>query len=272
MEDLSSLDSVVNLSRYPVHDPTTEGFLCLVEESRKIFLKDGIVTLPGFFTEDAVVTSVQEVEGAKAAAWFTDASHNVFLDSGDPALPGEHIRNRELPTTVASLAYDLLSSQGPLLTLYHSDTFLFFLSSVLGLTSFHRLADPLAAATINIFKPGAGHNWHFDECPFSVTLMLQKPEAGGEFRLTKKIRERGAEDDFLYETIEAVVEGTDDIVANLQFEPGTLSIFSGSACLHEVTKVQGERDRLTAVFCFTTQPGVKNSPKVQEMFWGRVVN
>ena len=29
------------------------------------------------------------------------------------------------------------------------------------------------AASINIFRPGTGHNWHFDESAFSVTLMLQ---------------------------------------------------------------------------------------------------
>lgn len=29
------------------------------------------------------------------------------------------------------------------------------------------------AASINIFRPGTGHNWHFDESAFSVTLMIQ---------------------------------------------------------------------------------------------------
>ena len=30
----------------------------------------------------------------------------------------------------------------------------------------------------------------------------------------------------------------------------------------KVTKVEGSRDRLVAVFCFSTSPGVRNSPKV----------
>ena len=62
------------------------------------------------------------------------------------------------------------------------------------------------------------------------------------------------------------------------FPAATLSIFSGSRCLHEVTKVDGERDRFqqswktlqsshlifrfVAVFCFSTKAGVKNSAKV----------
>lgn len=56
---------------------------------------------------------------------------------------------------------------------------------------------------------------------------------------------------------------------NLTFEPGTLSIFQGSQCLHRVTQCRGDRDRYVAVLCFSIRPGVKNSAKVQEMFWGR---
>ena len=65
------------------------------------------------------------------------------------------------------------------------------------------------------------------------------------------------------------------------FPAATLSIFSGSRCLHEVTKVDGERDRFqqswktpqsshlifrfVAVFCFSTKAGVKNSAKVNNV-------
>ena len=79
------------------------------------FHRDGIVTLPNFLTEEAVSTvvrtpqldmirciiwshigilKVDEVEGAKVSAWFTDTKHNVFLDSGDDGFSQEHVRNR----------------------------------------------------------------------------------------------------------------------------------------------------------------------------------
>ena len=102
--------------------------------------------------------------------------------------------------------------------------------------------------------------------------MIQKPDDGGLFRNTKPIRIKGEEDDNLYDIIEKIVDGSDDIAETLQFEPGTLSIFCGSRCLHEVTQVEGERDRLVAVFCFATSPGVRNSAKVQKLFWGRTAD
>ena len=102
--------------------------------------------------------------------------------------------------------------------------------------------------------------------------MIQKPDAGGVFRNTKPIRVIGEEDEKLYKTVENIVNGSDDIAKTLEFEPGTLSIFCGSRCLHEVTNTEGERDRLVAVFCYATSPGVRNSAEIQKMFWGRVVD
>lgn len=271
------LEGLVNLSKYPVEHPGSSEFTQLAAKCRKTFLRDGIVTLPKFLAEDAVSTVVKEVEATKGSAWFTDTKHNVFLDAGDDNFPAEHVRNRKLPTTVASLAYDCLDEQNPLLRLYHTESFTKFIGDVLGLPKLYRLADPLGAASINIFEPGTGHNWHFDESLFSVTLMLQTAEVGGEFRLTQPIREKGdecgKESGNLFSNLEAVIACEQPgLSRSLTFEPATLSIFSGSRCLHEVTKVEGNRDRFVAVFCFSTKAGVKNSAKVQEMFWGRVVD
>jgi len=276
MMEGSGLEGLVNLSTYPVEEPSSSDFSQLVAQCRETFLRDGIVTLPNFLTGDAVSAVVKEVEGAKGSAWFTDTNHNVFLDAGDNDFSPEHVRNRQLPTTVASLAYDCLDEQSPLLRLYHTESFTKFIGDVLGLPKLYRLADPLGAASINIFRPGTGHNWHFDESAFSVTLMLQTAEEGGEFRLTQPIREKGdecgEENGNLFSNLEAVIAREQPgLSRSLPFEPATLSIFSGSRCLHEVTKVDGHRDRFVAVFCFSTKAGVKNSAKVQEMFWGRVV-
>eukprot|EP00090_Calanus_glacialis_P034168 TRINITY_DN57126_c0_g1_i1.p1 TRINITY_DN57126_c0_g1~~TRINITY_DN57126_c0_g1_i1.p1 ORF type:complete len:283 (-),score=59.71 TRINITY_DN57126_c0_g1_i1:26-844(-) len=272
MEQSNRLRDVVNVEKYPVDDVNTQEFRTLLKKTRETYEKDGIVTLPKFILQEAIEKSVAEVERAKGSEWFTKSTHNVFLDSGDDSFSKDHIRNRELPTTVASLAYDRLDINGPLLTLYHSDSFCVFLAQVLGMEHFYRLADPLGAASINIFPPGTAHNWHFDESVFSVTIMIQKPESGGLFRHTNPIREKGNETDNLYEVIEDIVDKKNDIASTLKFEPGTLSIFSGSRCLHEVTEVYGDKDRLVAVFCFATKKGVRNSAKVQELFWGRVVD
>ena len=166
----SSLLGIVDVEKYPILDHQSDKYDQLLSLTREKYQKDGIVVLPGFLTEDAITESVAEVLQAKGEEWFTQSSHNVFLDSGDSKFPPGHIRNRQLPTSVASLAYDKLSRQGPLLSLYNSEPFRLFLSQVLGLEQFYRLEDPLGAASINIFPPGTAHNWHFDEVGCSKCL------------------------------------------------------------------------------------------------------
>ena len=142
-----SLLSIVDLEKYPIQDPQSEKYHQLLTETRNSYDKNGIVILPGFLTDDAITASVAEVLKARGEEWLTESSHNVFLDSGDSTFPPGHIRNRELPTSVASLAYDKLSGTGALLSLYHSESFRLFLSQVLGLDQFYRLEDPLGAAS-----------------------------------------------------------------------------------------------------------------------------
>ena len=73
-----------------------------------------------------------------------------------------------------------------------------------------------------------------------------------------------------YDQMSILVEGkADHLIKRLEFESGTLSIFQGNECLHRVTKSFGDRNRLVAVLCYATRPGMKNSKEVQEMFWGK---
>ena len=52
-----------------------------------------------------------------------------------------------------------------------------------------RLADPLGACSVNIFRPGWCHAWHFDEAKYTTTLCLQQPERGGEFEYSPPLRD-----------------------------------------------------------------------------------
>jgi hypothetical protein len=52
----------------------------------------------------------------------------------------------------------------------------------------HRSADPLDALQITTFRPGQELGWHFDRSEFSVTVMYQQAEAGGDFEYVPGLR------------------------------------------------------------------------------------
>jgi hypothetical protein len=156
----------------------------------------------------------------------------------------------------------------------------------------HQLGDQLGACTVNIFKPGWEHAWHFDESEFTTTLCLQQSESGGEFEYTPQLRLDQSIEGCSRE-VAAVINAHSDYTAEIgggggdgakleaalppvftsDFQPGTLQIFAGRYSFHRVKPIPttAKKDRLVAVLCFSKDKNVVNSKEVQRMFWGRTV-
>ena len=157
--------------------------------------------IPDFVTRQHAGAMAAEASALEDLAYFTEAAHNLFLEIPAP-IPspsnGVQCGASEVATgggpsgftSVGSIATDRMDPSGPLLSLYGSQPFVDFLSRVVfgEAGKLHRLADPLGACTVNVYREGDQHFWHFDESPFSVTLSLQAPNAGGVFNAVANTR------------------------------------------------------------------------------------
>ena len=288
------VDALVNISRYPIDQLQAVEYGLLMNAKRTSLKETGVASFPGFLASDAVAAAADEAVRSSPTAWITDSEHNAWQTERNRSLPTTHLANLFMRTRVASVAFDEI---GPTLrALYESPELLSFLSDLLGRQLF-RLADPLGACSINVFRDGWDHAWHFDESEYTVTLSLQQAEEGGDFLFTTPLRTEQA--DLALEQVASVIrekteydfvtpprpdaEGSsssasespqaagDIPVRTAPFAPGTLQVFAGRYSLHAVTRTSGELERLVAVLCFATEPGVRNSPAVQQMFWGRTI-
>ena len=213
--------------------------------------------------------SLGEIYPLCEAAFVSDKHHNAYLETDRSALAGSRgARGVFMHTQVASIAYDELGDSSTVVELYQDERVTRFIRAVLGKndSEFFVLEDPIGAATINLFKPGFKHAWHFDESEFTTTLCLQMPDQGGEFVYTAPLR--ASSEDLAEEGVLAAIEGRAE-EKRLGFAPGTLALFAGRYSLHKVNEVVGDRSRLVAVFCYASQKGFKNSASVQMQFWGR---
>lgn len=52
-------------------------------------------------------------------------------------------------------------------------------------------------------------------------------------------------------------------------KPGTLNVFRGKNTAHRVTTVEGDRERMIAVFSYYEKPGVMFSDEERVGFYGR---
>ena len=260
--------AMVNLSSYPIDNTQSTKGSAFIKNCRERYVETGLCMLPDFILPEARQVLAEQANAISDKAYFCNSTHNAYLTEVNPDLSSDDAYNRQEQTYVGSVAYDYIDDDDDLRRLYGWDPLRDFIAAVLGKQTFHRFQDPLGACSINVFVDGGEHGWHFDESEFTVTLMLQAPESGGEFEYAQGIRGHDNEK----ELVANVLDGKYEDVVRLPFTPGTLLIFNGRQTIHRVTRVHGTRPRLVPVLCYSEQPDAKNSEAVRKLFWGRTGN
>ncbi len=261
-------DRVVNLEAYPIADPDDPGRKSLVERLRAELERDQVCVLPGFMRRGARERAAAEALAARPLAHHIRDRRNCYLQRNqDPSLPQDHPRNLLFETSSRMIAYDLIPADSPLKTLYHWAATRRLVADIVGAAALYDNADPYQPANMLCFEEGDSSSWHFDSGnAFTVTVMLQAPEAGGAFELVPNAR---SETDPNHDYLRAVLLGErpEDVV-EVAREAGSLCIFRGCNSLHRVSPIRGDTLRIMGVLVYETEPGVVGDPEVNETVYG----
>lgn len=148
----------INVARYPVRADCIEAIgweAALPPDFADSLAVTGCLVLNEFLTKEVTAEMATEARAKAADAWVTDHEHTAWQLPPDVSFSSLHVRNQMMRTRVASVSFDRI---GPALrALYLSDSLLALIEVALGRPrgSVHRLADPLGACSINVFRPGA---------------------------------------------------------------------------------------------------------------------
>lgn len=257
---------LIDLERYPLGDLGGPLGQALIAEKRRALRDTGSFNLEGFLRPEAVTASVAEVEAMMAARAFRHRQeHNIYFLPDDPPLPDGHGARARLISSNRTLTCDQLAGT-TIRRIYEWSPLADFLAAVFDKPALYRMADPLAG--LNVMGYGAEDrlNWHFDRAEFTVTLLLQAPEAGGIFEYRRNLR---SADDPNHDGVARLLAGEDPDVRALTIPAGTLNVFMGYRSPHHVTPVEGRRMRLIAVLSFMETPDVQFSAADRKQFYGR---
>ena len=257
---------VVDLDTYPIHDLDGERGRALVRRCRQELAEHGASNLPGFLTPSAVTQMVACAVRLADTAWRSDQTHTVYFEPVDDAVPAGHPRARTVRSAKRGIAYDHIPADAPLRRLYESDDMTRFVAAALGKDRLYRSADPLDALQMTAFHAGEELGWHFDRSEFSVTVMYQLPEGGGEFVYVPRLR---SDDDANDSGVQRVMDGDTAEVAVLPSAPGTLALFHGHNALHRVTPVEGATPRINSVLTYGEIPDMRLNDLTSQLFYGR---
>jgi 2OG-Fe(II) oxygenase superfamily len=117
------------------------------------------------------------------------------------------------------------------------------------------LADRRVAVNVNVTPPGGSYRWHYDRNPLTALLYLNAVEGGAlevcpDYRLSHG-RHSGAVGraaDRVLQTWPA--RRAFGRTVSLTPRPGDLVVMRGDRCLHSVSPVTGDRDRVNVVISF----------------------
>ncbi|KGN31444.1 hypothetical protein N802_03515 [Knoellia sinensis KCTC 19936] len=257
---------VVDLERYPIHRLDSDAGQRLVDDCRAALAKDGVCTLEGFIRPEAVQAMVELAGRLGPKAWASDQTHTIYFEPVDESVPAEHPRAHQVRSAKHGIAYDYIPSDAPMRRLYESDDLTAFIAAALGRPVLYRSADPLDALQVTAFHPGEELGWHFDNSEFSVTVMYQQAQEGGNFEYAPGLR---SDSDENYEGVQAVLQGDRSPLKVLPSAPGTMAFFRGEHALHQVTPIQGDTPRINSVLTYGERPDMKLSDLTSELFYGR---
>lgn len=256
----------VNLGRYPLDRPESRGYERLVQRCKSQLTRDGLFNLPGFVDPGAARSEAQRLAPRMAASSFAHARrHNIYFEKTVAGLPADHPALKLLDSSNNTLCADQLQDS-PIAYVYNMPGLQRFLAEVMDKPALFPMADPLAAFNVMSYAEGQALNWHFDRSEFTVTLLLQAPQAGGVFEYRTDLRGADAPN---HDGVARLLAGQDPKTQQLHLEPGTLNVFRGVNTPHRVTPVSGSQARMIAVLTYYETPGARFTETEQLGFYGR---
>jgi alkylated DNA repair dioxygenase AlkB len=237
-------------------------------ECREQLNQHGALVLRQFLQPDALQSIIAEGNAQRHLAYHTLSKHNVYLMKKDETYDADHPRNRDVISTKGCITDDVIAAESPLRQLYNDELFKSFLCDVLGETALYPYADPLSSINLHYAPDGQELGWHFDNSSFAITLLVQKPRAGGVFQYVKDLRNADA-GEMNFEGVAAVLDQRQPVDA-LAIEAGDLVLFRGRNSMHRVTPTEGDITRMLAVLAYNTQPGIALSETARMTFYGRL--
>jgi hypothetical protein len=263
-----NMENLLDLEKFPLDAPDCTEYSNLVERCRDDLEIHGMFNLEGFVHSGCLKDAIAELVPKMASESFQhERMHNIYFKKEVEGLSSNHPAMVEVKTSNRTLCADQLLGN-PAVSIYEWQPLIDFIALVMGKAELHTMNDALARVNVMAYKEGETLNWHFDRSEFTTTLLLQAPQSGGEFEYRTNLR---SEKDPNYEGVAQLLLGSDPLKCSINPTPGTLNVFRGINTPHRVTKIEGKKERIIAVYSYYDNPGVKFSAEEQIGFYGRAL-
>ena len=251
--------ALINLARYPLHALDTEAGAELVERCQRDLEERALCLLPSFVRPQALEQMVCEATPLAAVAHYRNEDATFAYDA-EPASnwPVGHPRRAAIPSRYRQALNSHIPPDSRIRALYEWPPLTEFVRRVFGAQTMFRSQCPQLSLTLKIAGEGDTDGWHYDPNDGVVSLLLQRPDRGGQFEYAPYIR---TPDDERYDDVARLFADPDARAVRPSIEPGTFVLFNGNLSLHRVSEVGATtRPRIIALLSFDREPDQVFSP------------
>lgn len=242
---------IVDVARYPIADLDSGAGADFLAECQHSMETNGWCNLDGFLRDDALGRLNSEANRLLPTAEVLHVKRNIYQGAIDPTLPMDDPRRKQFTHVAVQLADDQIPTNTSLKRFYHSELLTEFVRRVQKKDHLYRCADEFQALNVVALRPGSWHAWHYDTTECTVTLLLQAAEEGGDFTFLPNSRTDDTED---REAVDRLLAGDMSQSQTFSRGAGTFTLFRGGYSLHGVTRVDGNRPRISAIMTYDEQP------------------
>jgi len=260
------IEDFIDLDTFPIHDLSSPKRRALVEQCRADLEAVGCSHIPRFIKDSAIQEMLAEAKRLMSDARPADDFVNPYLTADDPTLPEDHPKRFFENRTSAFINSDLLEPQSLLRKFSDSDVVVHFVADCLNQGPVYRWADPLGRCPYSVMRTGDYFPWHYDGNEFTVSILVQASEEGGDFEYVPNLRTPNAEN---FSDVQKVLQGDRERVRVLKLREGDLQLFKGRYSMHRVTPTTGPTTRIIALPTYVTNPYLVNRPHHAKAFYGR---
>lgn len=261
------LAALVDLDRYPLHARGSAAYEDTVRLARKGLGSEECAYLPDFATPEAVARMQEEARRLVPRAVYFSQEHNPYF-SKRPEDAGPRDPRRMLGRKTNGLVPgEAFPRDGLIWNLCRHPAVKDFVEDCMAAGPLYFYEDPYGCLNVSVQRAGEEFAWHFDTNEFTVSIQLQKPDAGGVFEFAPNIRTPESE---CFDEVAKVIEGDRSRVIPLDLRPGDMQLFKGRYSIHRVTPVEGKTSRLIALLAYARAPEMYATPERSQQIWGRV--
>ena len=243
---------LVDLDRYPIADLDHGAGADFLAQCQDMMDTNGWCNLDGFIRADALDQLNREANTLLPTAEVLHVKRNIYQGAIDPTLPKDDPRRMEFTHIASQLADDQIPGETALKRLYRSDILTEFVRRVQKKPELYRCADEFQALNVVALHKDSWHAWHYDTTECTVTLLLQAAESGGKFTFLPNSRTDETED---RDAVDRLLAGDMTQAQTFSRGAGAFTLFRGGYSLHGVTKVEGNRPRISAIMTYDEQKG-----------------